>query len=142
MLMKDMKKFVNTIKTLRETIPDEVALQNISIYPEWREGLILSIGDRVKYNDKLYKVAQAHTSQADWVPNAVPALFTVLNITNKGSKEDPIVAEAGMIYYKDKYYLDQTNGKIYLCTRQDTDDGTVLHYVPSLLENIYFSVVK
>ena len=96
MLMKDMKKFVNTIKTLRETIPDEIALQNISIYPEWREGLNLQIGDRLKYQEKLYKVIQAHTTQADWQPNLVPALFEILDIVNEGTLENPILASAGM----------------------------------------------
>ena len=138
MLMKDMKKFVNTIKTLRETIPDEVALQNISIYPEWREGLNLQIGDRLKYQEKLYKVIQAHTAQADWQPNLVPALFEILDIVNEGTIENPILASSGMRYYKDKYYLDETDNKIYLCIRQDTDDGTVLHYSPNMLKDIYF----
>ena len=138
MLMRDMKKFVNTIKTLRETIPDEIALQNISIYPDWKEGLELQIGDRLKYKEKLYKVTQAHTAQADWQPNLVPALFEILDIVNKGTVENPIPASSGMKYYKDKYYLDETDNKIYLCIRQDTDDGTVLHYSPNMLKDIYF----
>lgn len=138
MLMKDMKKFVNTIKTLRETIPDEIALQNISIYPEWREGLNLQIGDRLKYQEKLYKVIQAHTTQVDWQPNLVPALFEILDIVNEGTLENPILASSGMRYYKDKYYLDETDNKIYLCIRQDTDDGTILYYSPNMLKDIYF----
>lgn len=140
MLMKDMKKFINTIKTLRETIPDEIALQNISIYPEWREGLNLQIGDRLKYQEKLYKVTQAHTTQADWQPNLVPALFEILDIVNEGTLENPILASAGMRYYKDKYYFDETDNKIYLCIRQDTEDGTVLHFMPNSLIDIYFTL--
>ena len=33
------------------------------------------MGDRRRYNDLLYRCVQAHTSQADWTPPAVPALW-------------------------------------------------------------------
>jgi hypothetical protein len=33
-------------------------------------------GDRVRYGGKLYKVVQTHTSQADWLPDQTPALYT------------------------------------------------------------------
>jgi hypothetical protein len=65
-----------------QTVTDEEALEQIDLYPYWS-------GNAVYYNldykvldfniDNelaLYKVVQAHTSQADWKPKDVPALFT------------------------------------------------------------------
>jgi hypothetical protein len=46
-------------------------------YPAWRTGVALKVGDVVVYNHSLYEVIQAHTTQADWTPTAVPALFKV-----------------------------------------------------------------
>lgn len=48
----------------------------IDLYPMWEKvGMNYSIDDLVSYNGVLYQVIQAHTSQVDWTPDAVPALF-------------------------------------------------------------------
>ena len=36
-----------------------------------------SVGDVASYDGVLYRVVQAHRSQADWTPDKVPALFKV-----------------------------------------------------------------
>ena len=46
-----------------------------AIYPDWAPGINYAVGDIVQYDAKLFIVLQAHTSQADWTPPAVPALF-------------------------------------------------------------------
>lgn len=43
--------------------------------PEWEIGKAYQIDDEFRYNNQLYKVLQAHTSQADWLPDQVPALY-------------------------------------------------------------------
>ena len=43
----------------------------------WATGVAYKVGDTVTYQSKTYKCAQAHTSQASWTPDAVPALWTV-----------------------------------------------------------------
>jgi hypothetical protein len=47
----------------------------LAIYPKWEEGTTYKAGELVAYNGKLYEVLQAHTSQSDWTPDIVPALF-------------------------------------------------------------------
>lgn len=133
--------FINAVKRVRQTLSDEVALANIALFPEWEVGKTLSVGDRVEHEGKLYKVVQAHTTQESWIPDLTPALFEPLDIINEGTLENPIVAVSGMTYFKDKYYLDETDGNIYLCIRQDTDDGTVLHFMPNALVGVYFTQI-
>lgn len=43
--------------------------------PEWSAGIAVQIGEVYKYTDNLYEVIQAHTTQSDWTPDKVPALF-------------------------------------------------------------------
>jgi hypothetical protein len=47
----------------------------VDIYPSWAVGTAYSIGALVAYQDGLYQCLQAHTSQADWAPDIVPALW-------------------------------------------------------------------
>lgn len=134
--------FINAVKRVRKILSDEVALENIALFPNWETGANLYVGDRVEYEGKLYKVVQAHTTQETWKPDITPALFEPIDVSNDGSLEKPFVAAMGMTYYKDKYYLDETDRKVYLCTRDDTGNGTVLHYMPSALVGAYFSLVE
>lgn len=139
------ERIINAIKEIRETLTDEVALKYAVIYPDWDKqiGKELALGTRVEFEDKLYKVITAHTAQETWKPNLTPTLFEPIDVVNDGSINNPIIAAAGMTYFKDKYYLDETTGKVYLCTRDDSNgNGTVLHFVPSALVGTYFEAVE
>ena len=134
---------IDAIKNLRATLTDEVALNYVVLYPDWTVNKTLSVGDRVEYEGKLYKVIQEHTTQESWTPDLTPSLFEPIDIINEGTLANPIIAAAGMTYFKDKYYLDETNGKVYLCTRDDSNgNGTTLHFVPSALVGTYFEAVE
>lgn len=47
----------------------------MDLYEDWEVGESVSVGDIRKYTNKLYRVIQAHTTQADWTPDSVPALW-------------------------------------------------------------------
>lgn len=70
-----------------ETLSDAQALQVPMLFDEFDgNGVAYEVGKRVLYNDILYKVIQAHTSQAEWTPDAAPSLFAkVINETIDGS---------------------------------------------------------
>lgn len=135
-------KIIEAIKQVREAIPDELALENIDLYPDWKKGIELKANSRVVFNEKLYKVLQTHISQEDWVPSAALTLFEPLDIINEGTLENPIVAATGMTYYKGKYYLDETTNTVYLCNRDDSGNGTTLYHMPSQLLGVYFDQIK
>ena len=59
-----------------ESLSDEEALEGITLFPVWAVGVTYKIDERVSYNEKLYRVVQAHTSQENWTPETTPALFT------------------------------------------------------------------
>lgn len=62
------------------SLSDEDALEGIELYPLWKVDTAYSMGDRIRYNEVLYKCVQAHTSQADWTPDVTKALWTVVSI--------------------------------------------------------------
>ena len=72
------------------TLPEEKALEIATIYPEWEVGKAYVVGDILSYGQnpvgdpQLYKVVQAHTSQADWTPDSVPALYDAFGLDASG----------------------------------------------------------
>ena len=71
MLRTAMRKFVRIDELQPEDIADLVGL-----YDPWIADEAVAVGDIRSYDGKLYKVVQAHTTQADWTPDATPALWT------------------------------------------------------------------
>ena len=67
------------IEQLAITLDDETALTGVELFPMWGLSEYV-VGDRVQYNGVLYKCVQAHTAQADWTPDATPALWVVVSI--------------------------------------------------------------
>lgn len=70
------EQLVSFMKSSRLTASDETALSAIELYPVWNESSTYSVGDRVRYNDTLYKCLQAHTAQSTWTPTDAPSLWT------------------------------------------------------------------
>ena len=58
------------------SLTDDDAYSVPELFPRWKADTAYALGDRVDYEDKLYKCVQAHTSQAHYTPDLVPALWT------------------------------------------------------------------
>ena len=50
-------------------------LEVLPTYAEWQTGVAYAANDIVAHEAKLWRIVQAHTSQADWEPQDVPALW-------------------------------------------------------------------
>lgn len=73
-----LKQQINTIE-----VDDNTALRMTDFYPEWSAGQDYTEGFKVQYDGVLYKVLQAHTSQADWTPDVSPSLFAKVLIPDE-----------------------------------------------------------
>jgi hypothetical protein len=138
-------KVVDYLKNTRNLITEEMALNYVALYPNWEKqiGKELIVGERIEFEDRLYKVLTTHTAQETWAPNVASTLFEPIDVINEGTLSNPIIAAAGMTYFKDKYYLDETDSNVYLCTRDDSNgNGTVLHFMPSALVGVYFALAE
>lgn len=106
---------------LREKVAeqtDEEALENIELFPTWQSkiGVQVEQGERLYYDDKLYKVQQTHTPQEDWRPDATASLYVQIVIESEaGTIDNPIAYEVNMELVEGKYYTEE--GVKYLCVR-------------------------
>lgn len=77
--LPEMEEYVDKGEILNDVLDiltDEQAETVPQLYPEWAAGVDYAVGKRVRYQDKLYRCVQAHTSQDGWEPPNVPALWT------------------------------------------------------------------
>lgn len=124
------------------TLDDETAATVPSLFTPWTVGEAVEVGDRRYYAPRLYKVIQAHTTQADWTPDKTPAMWAVVGDPGQaGTIDDPITAARGMEYEYGLYYFDPEDGKVYLCEREGEEPGNtiILQYLPHELVDQYFT---
>lgn len=73
-----------------QTLTDEEAMEIATVYPAYEIGKAYAVNEMLTYgvnevgDPQLYRVAQAHTSQEDWKPDATPALYTPIGLTEEG----------------------------------------------------------
>lgn len=68
-------------------------LQALPTYPAWQTGVAYGSGAIVEHEGRLWAIVQAHTSQADWEPQNVPALWRTAHEAMAGPQ--PWVQPAG-----------------------------------------------
>ena len=106
------KQLRQLIEQLAVTLDDETALTGVELFPAWVVGKAYAVNDRAQYNGTLYKCVQAHTSQADWMPSATPALWKTVSVDEYPEWVQPAGAhDAYNIGDKVTY-----NGQHYVCT--------------------------
>lgn len=72
------------------SLTDEQAMEVVAIYDPWQIGKSYAVGEFLTYgkngvgDPQLYKVAQTHTSQADWTPDNTAALYTAIGLDDSG----------------------------------------------------------
>ena len=78
-----MPNYIERARALRpmivkaaKSLDDTDALEAIELFERWKIGMELIVDQRVGYEEKLYRVVQAHKAQAGWEPDKTPALFT------------------------------------------------------------------
>jgi hypothetical protein len=64
------------IEKAAASLSDEDAIGCVELFPAWAADVGYTVDERIRYGGKLYRCVQAHTSQADWTPDATPALWT------------------------------------------------------------------
>lgn len=105
-------------------LSDERAVELPEFFPAWNpDSCSYSVGDRVRYNGTLYKVLQAHESQASWTPLDAHALFAEIlpgqGGTEIGVWEQPDSTNPYMI--GDRVHFPTMSDPIY----ESTIDGNV-----------------
>ena len=84
------EQFRKALQMFAASLSDEKALEVATIYDAWQIGKAYTVGEFFTYGEnstgdpQLYKVVQAHTSQADWLPGGVPSLYEPIGLNDAG----------------------------------------------------------
>lgn len=120
------EQFRRALQMFAAGLDDEKALEVATIYDPWAVGKAYSPGEFVTYGEngvgdpQLYKVAQAHTAQADWTPDAAASLFVAVGLDDAGYPvwSQPTGAHdayntGDIVDYQGKLYQSLTDGNVY-----------------------------
>ena len=112
------KQLRQLIEQLAVTLDDETALAGVELFPAWVVGKAYAVNNRAQYNGTLYKCVQAHTSQADWMPSATPALWVVVSLDEYPEWVQPTGAHdayniGDKVTYNGQHYVCTSNANVY-----------------------------
>lgn len=84
------EQFRKAVQLFAASLTEEQAMEIATVYDPWAEGKAYTAGTFLTYgtngvgDPQLYKVVQAHTSQADWTPDATASLYTPIGLDDNG----------------------------------------------------------
>lgn len=120
------EQFRKALQMFAASLSDDKALEVASIYDAWVSGKSYNVGEFVTYGEngvgdpQLYKVVQAHTSQADWTPDKTASLYSPIGLTDEGYPvwSKPTGAhdaynEGDIVDYNGTLYKSLINGNVY-----------------------------
>lgn len=75
-MTRDRAEQIRTIiEAAAQSLPDETALEVVTLYPEWKSGTDYTIGFKIQHGGLLYRCLTAHTAQNEWTPDVSPSLW-------------------------------------------------------------------
>lgn len=82
-LIELAQKLRPIIEKASQSLDDQTALEAVTLFPKWSVSNEYSVGDKVRYNNVLYKCITSHTSQDTWTPTDAPSLWTKVLIPDE-----------------------------------------------------------
>lgn len=120
------EQFRKAVQLFAQTLTPETALEIATIYPPYEIGRAYAVGDYFTYgvnsvgDPQLYKVVQAHTSQADWNPLSTPSLYEPIGLNKSGypvyskpSGAHDAYNTGDIVDYNGTLYKSLINGNVY-----------------------------
>lgn len=111
----EFQEYVDPTEALIDEIIGKVGDDAAAIlFDAWVADHAYKLNDRASYNGLVYRCVQSHTSQADWTPDVVPALWTRIKADPDPSEPEEWVQPTGA---QDAYALGDKvkhNGKVWV----------------------------
>lgn len=119
--MDEVLKALNRMQEAQVyALDDEAALEVIALFPAWADfiGQEVQAGWRTYYDNRLWKVLQAHTIQADWTPDNAPSLYVQVSVEEWPEWVRPISAETAYnegdkVTFERQHYISAINGNTW-----------------------------
>lgn len=99
------------------SLSDADALDGVELFKSWEADTEYKADERLRYDGKLWRVRQAHKSQAQHPPSIdTAALYAEVEKPGEGdSPDNPIAYNGNMALISGKYY--SQDGVVYRCFR-------------------------
>lgn len=112
---RKMRPYIEKAAT---NLTDEDALQVVKLFSQWAVEHTYVVGERLQYKNVLYRVVQAHTSQADWTPDITPAMFAIVSLDEWPEFVQPTGAhdaykKGDKVTFNGKHYISLIDGNVY-----------------------------
>ena len=84
------EQFRKALQMFAGTLSEEQAIEVACVYDPWKIGKLYSVNEYLTYgvnevgDPQLYKVVQAHTSQAAWTPDVSASLYAPIGLNESG----------------------------------------------------------
>ena len=123
---REFRKLINanlnaTRKLIRvDELSEDELLDMIDLYESYKVGKSYKTDDIFKYEGKLYKVIQEHTSLENWVPSELPALYLNMMPENvipewrqpTGSHDSYSIGDK--VVFEDEVYISTVDGNVWV----------------------------
>lgn len=107
------------IESMSAELTDTDALDVPELFPKWsiKE---YAVGDRVRYEDVLYKCLQAHTAQSDWTPDVAVSLWARVDdphiefpdwVQPTGAQD--AYMKGDKVTHKEKHWVSDVDGNVW-----------------------------
>lgn len=118
MTREEARAYRRKIELAAESQDDARALESIELFPKWEAGISVAVGERYQHLGKLYRVVQAHTTQADWEPQDTPALYTEVSVVEWPEWKQPTGAQdayntGDKVTFEGAHYVSLIDGNIW-----------------------------
>ena len=122
-----MEQFGRALQLFAQTLTNEdQVLEIATIYPKYEVGKAYVVGEYFTYGEnsvgdpQLYKVIQAHTSQADWTPDVTASLYIAIGLDSEGypvwsrpTGAHDAYNKDDIVNYKGELYKSLIEGNVY-----------------------------
>lgn len=118
MTREEAYAYRHKIERAAESQDDAQALESIELFPKWEPGISVAVGERYQHLGKLYRVVQAHTTQAEWEPQDTPALWTEVSLDEWPEWKQPTGAQdayntGDKVTFEGAHYVSLIDGNIW-----------------------------
>ena len=120
-----MNKYMQEAQEIRKAIDvfaknqtDETLIDNKAAFEWWRPGIAAEKDKIYRFGDDLYRCIQPHTTQEDWTPDKIPALFVKISLEEFPQWVQPTGAhdaynKGDKVSDEGKHWISEMDGNIW-----------------------------
>lgn len=106
------------IERASASLTDIDALTVVELFPHWNDSADYITGDRVSFNNSLFKCLQSHAAQPSWTPDLTPALWSVVTLDEYPQWIQPTGTqdaynEGDKVSHNDKHWISTVNANVW-----------------------------